>query len=85
MLEQESNVTIMVATRKLHNYNGCRVSLGFYAPEDHVMLQLAEGYKCQIHVINYLNLLLLFIHETKFKNILRTSSDWFLTKHHADK
>ena len=22
------------------------------------MLQLAEGYKCQIHVINYLNLLL---------------------------
>ena len=23
VLEQESNVTIMVATRKLHNYNNC--------------------------------------------------------------
>ena len=31
------------------------VSLGFYAPEDHVMLQLVEGCKYQIHVVNYLN------------------------------
>ena len=74
MLEQESNVTIMVATRKLHNYNSCPGVFRIYAPEDNVMLQLAERHKCQIHVINYLNLLLLFIHETKFKNILRTSS-----------
>ena len=47
----------------LENYTTttvARVSLGFYAPEDHVILQLAEGYKCQIHVINYLNLLLFF-------------------------
>ena len=39
------------------------------------MLELAEAYKCQIHVINYLNLLSFSIYETKFKNILRTSSD----------
>ena len=73
-----------VGTRKQCNYNGCYQKmtqlqqlpgcLGFYAPEDHVMLQLAEGYKCKIHVINYLNLLLFFIYETKFKNTLRTSS-----------
>ena len=61
------------------------VSLGFYAPEDHVMLQLAEGYKCKIHVINYLNLLLFFIYETKFKNTLRTSSGWFLSEHQINK
>ena len=44
----------------LENYTTttvARVSLGFYAPEDHVMLQLAGGYKYQIHVINYLNFL----------------------------
>ena len=34
-----------------------QLPLGFYAREDHVMLQLAEGYKRQINVIDYLNLL----------------------------
>ena len=48
MSEHESNVTMKTITVAW-------VSLGSYAPEDHVVLQLVEGYNCQIHIINYLN------------------------------